>query len=334
MLENYNGATDTKGGTIQVDGTADGSGGGTSSTLQLKASTIDDGTGSLGKLNNDGLLETTSGSSNLIENFSAAGSFTNDGKLLVTSSGTVLTLTNDVLENYNGATDTKGGTIQVDGTADGSGGGTSSTLQLKASTIDDGAGSLGKLNNDGLLETTSGSSNLIENFSATGSFTNDGKLLVTNSGTVLTLTNDVLENYNGAVDTKGGTIQVDGTADGSGGGTSSTLQLKASTIDDGTGSLGKLNNDGLLETTSGSSNLIENFSAAGSFTNDGKLLVTNSGTVLTLTNDVLENTTAPSTPRAARSRLTARRTAAAAAPARRCSSRPARSTTAPAASAS
>ena len=184
---------------------------------------------------------------------------TNAGLLEATGGGT-LHLINDLVNDFVGG---QGGTIQVDGTADGSGGGTSSTLQLKASTIDDGAGSLGKLNNDGLLETTSGSSNLIENFSAAGSFTNDGKLLVTNSGTVLTLTNDVLENYNGATDTKGGAIQVDGTADGSGGGTSSTLQLKASTIDDGTGSLGKLNNDGLLETTSGSSNLIENFSAAG-----------------------------------------------------------------------
>src|SRR5208282_5682576 len=192
-----------------------------------------------------------------------------DGELLVTSS-TVLTLTNDVLQDY---TATHGGTIQVDGTKDGTGGGSSSTLQLRSTTIDGASG--GILSNDGLLETTSGSTNLIENFAA-GDLTNDGELLVTSS-TVLTLTNDVLQDYTA---THGGTIQVDGTKDGTGGGSSSTLQLRSTTIDGASG--GILSNDGLLETTSGSTSLIENF-AAGDLTNDGELLVTSS-TVLTLTN--------------------------------------------------
>ncbi len=132
-------------------------------------------------------------------------------------SGTVLTLSNDTLENYNGG-DTKGGDIQVYGLAAGTStsASTSSTLQLESTTIDDGGNSLGTLNNDGLLETTSGTTNLIENFSTAGRFTNDGELLVT-SGATLTLLTDQISNAGTIIVDAGGTLNLTGTDTISGG---------------------------------------------------------------------------------------------------------------------
>ena len=46
-----------------------------------------------------GRLEADNGTANTIENF-IAGDFTSDGKILVTGSGTTLTLKSDTLEDY------------------------------------------------------------------------------------------------------------------------------------------------------------------------------------------------------------------------------------------
>ena len=68
----------TNGGTIQVDGTANGSGAG--ATLELQHTTIDGG--DKGSFHIDGLLKADTATANIIENFDAAN-FTNDGELLV-----------------------------------------------------------------------------------------------------------------------------------------------------------------------------------------------------------------------------------------------------------
>ena len=273
----------TQGGTIQVDGTADGSGGGTSSTLELQNTTINGGT--YGIFNIDGLLKADGGAANpnIIENFDLTGPFTNDGEILVTGTNSSLLLLNDTLNDFVG---TQGGTIQVDGTADGSGGGTSSTLELQNTTIN--GGTYGIFNIDGLLKADGGAANpnIIENFDLTGPFTNDGEILVTGTNSSLLLLNDTLNDF---VGTQGGTIQVDGTADGSGGGTSSTLELQNTTINGGT--YGIFNIDGLLKADGGAANpnIIENFDLTGPFTNDGEILVTGTNSSLLLLNDTLND---------------------------------------------
>src|SRR5262249_27570660 len=157
--------------------------------------------------------------------------FTNDGTIETVNAGTKLTFNSDALTNKIAALN---GTVLVDA---------STTLELKSSSIDQG-----NVTNHGLLEATSGSSTLsnLAGGTGTGTFTNDGELLVTATSSLL-LKNDTLNDF---VGTAGSTIQVDGAGDGTGNG--STLELQTTVIDGGT--FGALKIAGLLETDNSTSN--------------------------------------------------------------------------------
>src|SRR6202035_1744740 len=103
-----------------------------------------------------------------------------------------LTLSNATLENYTSAPQTAGPNIQVDAATMS---GAAPKLELQTTTIDGDNLATSTLNVDGLLVADDGTANKIERFAA-GNFTNDGEVQVTGNGTVLTLSNDTLDDYN------------------------------------------------------------------------------------------------------------------------------------------
>ena len=167
LNDTLNDYVSSQGGKIQVDGTHDGSGTG-GATLELQNTTIDGG-GAITNpavFNIDGLLKVDNATANTIENFdAAAGTFTNDGELLVADTSSLLLL-NDTLNDYVGS---QGGTIQVDGTPTAAApAAPRSSCRTPPSTAARAITNPAVFNIDGMLKADNATANTIENFDAAG----------------------------------------------------------------------------------------------------------------------------------------------------------------------
>ena len=267
------------------------------SAINLQTAAIDGG-----QIAISGLLQAIGGTTNSIAN----ATILSNGTLLVSGTGTVLTLINDTITSIGSVVITFG-----------------STLNFQSVTL-----SGGTLNNAGLLQATGATTNTIENVL---NFSNSGTLLATsnsmlllvgefvsNSGTIQIESGSSLGLQNATV--SGGTILNAGIL-GAYGSSFSVIQNVASFINGGTlvsignstlaligeavsnsgtiqidfGSAitlqgtfligGTIANSGLLQ-ASGVANVIQN---VASFTNSGTLLATGNAT-LTLINETVNNT--------------------------------------------
>ena len=224
------------GGTIQVDGAADGSGCG-GATLELQATTIDGG--DHGSFHIDGLLKADNNTTtNVIENFdAAAGSFSNDGKIEVADTSSLL-LKNDILNDFVGSVAAAPSRSTALPTAAAAAAPRSSCRPAPST-----AATIGSFHIDGLLKVdNNATTNVIENFdAAAGSFSNDGKIEVADTSSLL-LKNDILNDFVGSV--AAAPSRSTALADGSGS-VGATLELQATTIDGG--DHGSFHIDGLLK---------------------------------------------------------------------------------------
>ena len=152
------------------------------------------------------------------------------------------------------------------------------TIELDTASIDDGS-----ITNAGLLQASAGTSTIsnLDTGANAGSeqFINTGTIQVTGDGTRLILDTDILDNT-------GGTVQVDADSNLLDAVTAPILELKTTSIDEGT-----ISNAGLLQASAGTSTLSDVGDGAGEqFTNTGTIQVTGDGTRLILDTDILDNT--------------------------------------------
>ncbi len=241
-------------------------------------------------------LATNSGKLTLADstNFTTVGGFSNTGTLTVHGGST---FTTSSLTQISGTT-LSGGTYVLGGNLDLSTGTAnittnSAALTLEGGTIENTSNSSNALAN---LSTNSKSLTLADgaNFTTTGGFTNSGTLTVNSGSTFTVLSGKSLSNYHGLMNTlSGGTFVVAGTLAFNAGTTGAIETDSANLTLQGLGNLenttaGAASTNALVNlatiSSTGTFTLADNanFTAAGNFTNDGKLTV-NSGSTFALT---------------------------------------------------